>query len=100
MPHDVWPSAKTFWDLIGRAADESPLPFMSIAIRSDPPTWGSQQIARELMAALPNHPLAERLAFVDPLAFAALPAGEPSRASAPRRHWLRTIATELESKAA
>ena len=76
---ESWPSPTAYWDLVARAADECPVPFVALTARSDPPSRPSNQTVRAMLAALPDHPLAKRLAFVDPLTFASLrpaPAGQ------------------------
>jgi hypothetical protein len=83
MMWDVWPSATTFWDFVERAADESPIPYVALTARSDPADRPSNQRVRSILAALPNHRIAERLEFVDPLVLAGLPPGVPKKDSTP-----------------
>lgn len=66
-PWKQWPSPKVYWDLVTRAVDEQPTPYLAFATRTDDPASRSHQRARELLEYLPNHPIAERLQFVDPL---------------------------------
>jgi hypothetical protein len=96
-PWEDWPSPTTYWDLVERSADESPLPFVALTFRSDPLSRPSNQTVRTLLAALPGHPIAKRLAFVDPLTFADLPAGSPKADGALQRHWLGAARAELET---
>ena len=100
LPLNMWdsfPSPETYWDLVARAVDEAALPYLMVVLRSDPPERPSNQRVRAALAALPQHPLARRLAFVDPLAFADLPAGAPHD-KAVRDYWTRTASGEVESQ--
>jgi hypothetical protein len=66
-PWKPWPSPQTYWDLVARAADEGPACYVAIAVRTDAPgSYGYNQ-SRPLFEYLPNHPIAQRLRFVDPL---------------------------------
>jgi hypothetical protein len=67
-PWKRWPSPKVYWDLVARAADEQPVRYFAFATRTDDPVSRSYQLVWELLEYLPNHPIAERLQFVDPLA--------------------------------
>ena len=67
-PWKAWPSPAVFWDLVARAADEGPARYAAFAIRSDAPDSKTHLHARALLEHLPNHPIARRLRFVDPLA--------------------------------
>jgi len=67
-PWKPWPSPKIYWDLVARAADEQPARYFAFATRTDDPASGKHQALRDLLEYLPNHPIAERLQFVDPLA--------------------------------
>lgn len=66
-PWKRWPSPKTFWDLMARAADEQPVRYLAFATRTDRIGSRSYEGVRALMECLPSHPIAERLHFVDPL---------------------------------
>jgi len=66
-PWKVWPSPKMYWDLVMRAVDEQPACYFAFAIRTDDPHSESYRNVRELLDFLPNHPIATRLRFVDPL---------------------------------
>lgn len=68
-PWKPWPDPGTFWDLAARAVDEGPVPYLALAIRSDPPRSAPQERVQRLLEHLPRHPIASRLAFVDPLTF-------------------------------
>ena len=63
-----WPSPKLYWDLVARAADEQQFRYFAFATRTDDPASRSHQNVWDLLEHLPNHPIAERLQFVDPLA--------------------------------
>jgi hypothetical protein len=69
-PWRKWPSPKIYWDLVARAVDEQQFRYFAFATRTDDPTSRSYQNVWELLEYLPNHPIAERLQFVDPLASA------------------------------
>ena len=64
-PWKPWPSPKVFWDLVSRAIDEQPACYLALATRTDDPASEWHRRAWELFEYLPNHPLAERLQFVD-----------------------------------
>jgi hypothetical protein len=66
-PWRKWPSPKVFWDLVQRAVNEQRVPYVAFATRTDDPRSDSYKNVWELFSYLPNHPLAERLEFVDPL---------------------------------
>jgi hypothetical protein len=58
---------KIYWDLVAQAADDQPACYFAFAIRTDAPGSVTQERVRRLLEHLPNHPVAERLQFVDPL---------------------------------
>lgn len=62
-----WPSPKIFWDLVERAVSEQSVPYVAFATRTDDPRSESYKNVWDLLNYLPDHPLAERLDFVDPL---------------------------------
>jgi len=66
-PWKAWPHPKTYWDLVARAADEGPAPYIAFAVRTDAPDWRSHHYARALLEYLPRHAIAKRVRFVDPL---------------------------------
>jgi hypothetical protein len=66
-PWKEWPSPKTYWDLVAQAADDQPACYFALAIRTDTPGSVTHERYRQLLEYLPNHPVAERLRFVDPL---------------------------------
>jgi len=66
-PWKEWPSPKIYWDLVGQAADDQPACYFAFAIRTDAPGSVMHERIRRLLEYLPNHPVAERLQFVDPL---------------------------------
>jgi hypothetical protein len=63
-----WPSPKVYWDFVARAVDEQEARYFAFATRTDDPSAQSSQNVWELLEYLPNHPIAGRLQFVDPLA--------------------------------
>lgn len=62
-----WRNPTTYWDLVERAVDEPSAGYFAFATRTDDPTSASHRRVWELMDALPDHPIAKRLQFVDPL---------------------------------
>jgi hypothetical protein len=66
-PWKEWPSPKIYWDLVAQAADDQPACYFACAIRTDTPGSVTHERYRQLLEYLPNHPIAERLRFVDPL---------------------------------
>ena len=67
-PWKSWPSPKTYWDLVARAADDQPARYFAFAMRTDNPNAWSGQNVWKLLDHLPDHPIARRLQFVDPSA--------------------------------
>ena len=63
----MWSHPRTYWDLVARAADEGPARYFAFAIRTDSPSSDMSRRVQALLEYLPNHPIAERLRFVDPL---------------------------------
>ena len=66
-PWKGWPSPKIYWDLVAQAADDQPVCYFAFAMRTDAPGSVTHERVRGLLEHLPNHPVAERLRFVDPL---------------------------------
>ena len=66
-PWKMWSHPRTYWDLVARAADEGPARYFAFAIRTDSPSSDMSRRVQALLEYLPNHPIAERLRFVDPL---------------------------------
>jgi hypothetical protein len=66
-PWKVWPSPKTYWDLVAEAAADQPARYFAFAVRTDAPGSVTHELTRRLLEHLPRHPIAERLRFVDPL---------------------------------
>ena len=66
-PWKKWPSPKTYWDLVARAVEDQPVRYFAFASRTEAPGSPSFQRVRSLIEYLPEHPLAKRLQFVDPL---------------------------------
>jgi hypothetical protein len=66
-PWKEWPSPKTYWDLVAKAAEDQPACYLAFAIRTDTPGSVTHERYRQLLEYLPNHRIAERLRFVDPL---------------------------------
>ncbi len=63
--------AGEYWDLVARQLGLMRRPYLNIAIRTDSPDSPQFLRASSVLAALPHHPLAQRLSVVDPLS--ALP---------------------------
>jgi hypothetical protein len=66
-PSDDWPSETFYWDLVERQLRSMVCPYVSLAIRTDPPDSARRYKVRRIFDELPNHRLSERLRFVDPL---------------------------------
>jgi hypothetical protein len=66
-PSDDWPSERFYWDLVEHQLDTMHRPYVSLAIRTDPPDSVRRHKIERMFRELANHPLAERLHFVDPL---------------------------------
>lgn len=69
-PSIEWPSVKYFWDLVARHLQTMPKPYLSLGIRTDAPDSPLVRRVQKILEALPQHPLAERLRFADPVAVA------------------------------
>ena len=66
-----WPSADFFWNLVAMQLRSMRTPYLSLAVRTDAPDSVLVARVRQIFAALPQHPLATRLRFTDPLDVAA-----------------------------
>jgi hypothetical protein len=66
-----WPSADFFWNLVAVQLRSMRTPYLSLAVRTDAPDSVLVARVRQIFAALPQHPLATRLRFTDPLDVAA-----------------------------
>jgi hypothetical protein len=66
-PWKPWPSPKTYWDLVERAVDGQTAGYFAFALRTDAPGSHTHQRVKALLEYLPEHPIAARLNFVDPL---------------------------------
>jgi hypothetical protein len=66
-----WPSERFYWDSVERQLDSMRRPYLSLGIRTDAADVNISACVRRIFEALPHHPLAERLRFVDPLERAA-----------------------------
>jgi hypothetical protein len=79
------PSPREYWDLVAHALDRMERPFLSLGLRTDTPGSGVALRVEAVLAALPRHPLARRLAFVNPLDAIdrLLPPPVPARETAP-----------------
>jgi hypothetical protein len=65
-PSLPWLSERYFWDLAMKQLETMDRPFLSLAIRTDAHDMALTARVRRLFAALPGHPIAERLHWVDP----------------------------------
>ena len=68
-PLSMWadiPTGAAYWDIVSRRLDGMREPYFAFAIRSDPS--GNREMARvhATLEALPHHPIARRLVFLDP----------------------------------
>jgi hypothetical protein len=64
------PEGTSFWDLAAAEVDAMERPYLSIGVRTDAADMDLTARVRSVLAELPRHPLAARLAFVDPLGVA------------------------------
>jgi hypothetical protein len=71
-PANEWPSTQFYWDTVERQLDSMKRPYLSLAIRTDADDLKIAARVRSLFEALPQHRLAERLRFVDPLEHAPM----------------------------
>jgi len=69
----AWPSEHPadFWDVVARQLDTMTRPHVALAFRSDAPDSTVSRRALGVLDALPDHPIARRLRFLDPLTVAA-----------------------------
>jgi hypothetical protein len=67
---EEWPDAKTYWDRAGAEIARMARPYLSVAVRTDAPGTAPLANAQRRLAALLDHPLSERLEFLDPIAAA------------------------------
>lgn len=65
-PSIPWPSEAYFWDLALKQLETMERPYLSLAIRTDALDMAVTSLVRRLFEALPGHPIAERLHWVDP----------------------------------
>jgi hypothetical protein len=75
LPLNLWEGVvepMAYWDFVSRAIDESPVPYVALALRSDQPERPSNQTVRTVLTALTRHPLSKRLTIVDPVVIAEL----------------------------
>ena len=66
-PSVEWPSAAFFWDTVARQIQSMHKPYLSLGFRTDAPGSLLVTRVRQILDALPQHGLAERLRFVDPI---------------------------------
>jgi hypothetical protein len=69
-PTGTWGSPQRFWNLAEWQLQRMRRPYLSLAIRTDPVEFASGAAVRRIFEALPDHPLARRLRFDDPLVVA------------------------------
>lgn len=65
-PSVAWPSETFFWDLAMKQLEAMDRPYLSLAIRTDALDMAVTSRVRRIFEALPGHPIAERLQWVDP----------------------------------
>jgi hypothetical protein len=70
-PSLSWRSERHFWDLVAREVDLMDRPYVSLGVRTDRHDAALTGRVYRLFAALADHPLVERLRFVNPLDCAA-----------------------------
>ena len=78
-PAAPWPSPRFFWDRVAEQLRSMSRPYLSLGVRTDHHELREAARVRRILDALPEHPLATSLRFVDPLEVA------PSLAARPRR---------------
>lgn len=66
-PSIEWPSPRYFWDLVACQLRSMPKPYLSLGVRTDAPGSLLVTRVRQILDALPQHPLGEHLRFVDPI---------------------------------
>lgn len=66
-PAAPWPSPRFFWDRVAEELRSMPRPYLSLAVRTDHDGLRQAVRVRRIFDALPEHPLAGSLRFVDPL---------------------------------
>lgn len=64
----TWPNPRDFWDVLERHLDSMRHPYVAIGVRTDKPGSKADATVRALFEQLPDHPIASRLEFVDPVA--------------------------------
>jgi hypothetical protein len=62
-----WPSHAHFWDVVAYELRHMQAPYLSLAVRTDDPDSELLKKICRLLLALPSHPIARHLRFVDPL---------------------------------
>lgn len=82
-PHARWPDPREYWDHAMAAVDSMSRPHLALAIRTNGPDSEAHQHARRVLEALPAHPLARRLHFLDPLEVAPALLAPVARAGLP-----------------
>lgn len=63
----TWPSPRDFWDVLERHIDSMSHPYVALGVRTDKPGSAADANVRALFEHLPDHPIASRLEFVDPV---------------------------------
>lgn len=66
-PSAGWSSAHEYWDVVDRQLRSMRRPYLSLGIRTDAPASAVAAKVRRIFDALPEHPLAQRLRFENPL---------------------------------
>ena len=66
-PTDERLAPHAYWDAVAAELDSMRRPYVSLGIRTDAPDSDVAVRVQRLFEALPTHPLAERLRFVDPV---------------------------------
>ncbi|MBK7685838.1 MAG: hypothetical protein IPJ25_07320 [Rhodocyclaceae bacterium] len=66
-PSVPWPSPDFFWDLVWQQLRSMERPYLSLAIRTDAQEVKRTAEMRKIFEALPGHPIAKHLRWVDPL---------------------------------
>lgn len=66
-PSVPWPSPSYFWDLALQHLMSMERPYLSLAVRTDKHDMRLTADVRKVFEALPNHPIAKHLRWMDPL---------------------------------
>ena len=66
-PSRPWESGGQYWDLVESELETMSSPYVAINVRTDTDDAPAAKQVRAVLEALPSHPIAKRLRFVDPI---------------------------------